>query len=206
MTELLLVITITILAVLSPGADFALVTRNSLLLSRRHGVFTALGIGLGVMVHIGYSLLGVGVLLQQSLLWFTGLKIAGALYLIYLGIKLLRSPEQRPGEEPAEGARMSTWGALRSGFLTNALNPKTMIFVLSLFMQVIQPGTALPVQIGYGVIIVLAHVLWFVLVALFFSAPAIAGRLLAYKRRIDQLFGAVLVGFGLLLSVLSVRP
>ncbi|MBB1611401.1 amino acid transporter [Pseudomonas sp. UMC65] len=206
MTELLLVITITILAVLSPGADFALVARNSLLLSRRHGVFTALGIGLGVMVHIGYSLLGVGVLLQQSLLWFTGLKIAGALYLIYLGIKLLRSPEQRPGEEPAEGARMSTWGALRSGFLTNALNPKTMIFVLSLFMQVIQPGTALPVQIGYGAIIVLAHVLWFVLVALFFSAPAIAGRLLAYKRRIDQLFGAVLVGFGLLLSVLSVRP
>jgi len=205
-TELLLVITITILAVLSPGADFALVTRNSLLLSRRHGVFTALGIGLGVMVHIGYSLLGVGMLLQQSLLWFTGLKIAGALYLIYLGIKLLRSPEQRPGEEPAEGARMSTWGALRSGFLTNALNPKTMIFVLSLFMQVIQPGTALPVQIGYGAIIVLAHVLWFVLVALFFSAPAIAGRLLAYKRRIDQLFGAVLVGFGLLLSVLSVRP
>nr|WP_186355211.1 LysE family transporter [Pseudomonas protegens] len=203
---MLLVITITILAVLSPGADFALVTRNSLLLSRRHGVFTALGIGLGVMVHIGYSLLGVGVLLQQSLLWFTGLKIAGALYLIYLGIKLLRSPEQRPGEEPAEGARMSTWGALRSGFLTNALNPKTMIFVLSLFMQVIQPGTALPVQIGYGAIIVLAHVLWFVLVALFFSAPAIAGRLLAYKRRIDQLFGAVLVGFGLLLSVLSVRP
>lgn len=206
MTELLLVITITILAVLSPGADFALVTRNSLLLSRRHGVFTALGIGLGVMVHIGYSLLGVGVLLQQSLLWFTALKIAGALYLIYLGIKLLRSPEQRLGEEPAEGARMSTWGALRSGFLTNALNPKTMIFVLSLFMQVIQPGTALPVQIGYGAIIVLAHVLWFVLVALFFSAPAIAGRLLAYKRRIDQLFGAVLVGFGLLLSVLSVRP
>ena len=206
MTELLLVITITILAVLSPGADFALVTRNSLLLSRRHGVFTALGIGLGVMVHIGYSLLGVGVLLQQSLLWFTALKIAGALYLIYLGIKLLRSPEQRPGEEPADGARMSTWGALRSGFLTNALNPKTMIFVLSLFMQVIQPGTALPVQIGYGAIIVLAHVLWFVLVALFFSAPAIAGRLLAYKRRIDQLFGAVLVGFGLLLSVLSVRP
>lgn len=206
MTELLLVITITILAVLSPGADFALVTRNSLLLSRRHGVLTALGIGLGVMVHIGYSLLGVGVLLQQSLLWFNGLKIAGALYLIYLGIKLLRSPVRRPGEDGTAELGMSAWGALRSGFLTNALNPKTMIFVLSLFMQVIQPGTALPVQIGYGAIIVLAHVLWFVLVALFFSAPAIAGRLLAYKRRIDQVFGVVLVGFGLLLSVLSIRP
>ncbi|MGC5701358.1 LysE family transporter [Pseudomonas sp. NFXW11] len=205
MTELLVVITITVLAVLSPGADFALVTRNSLALSRRHGVLTALGIGLGVMLHIGYSLLGVGVLLQQSLLWFNGLKIAGALYLIYLGIKLLRSPVTGEQEKSAS-ARMSGWAALRAGFLTNALNPKTMIFVLSLFMQVIEPGTALPVQIGYGAIIVLAHVLWFVLVALFFSAPAIAGRLLAYKRRIDQLFGGVLVGFGLLLSVLSLRP
>ncbi|MEN5090169.1 LysE family transporter [Pseudomonas protegens] len=206
MTELLVVITITILAVLSPGADFALVTRNSLMLSRRHGVFTALGIGLGVMLHIGYSLLGVGVLLQQSLLWFTGLKIAGAVYLIYLGGKLLRGSDQGPQEAGTASLEISSWAALRSGFLTNALNPKTMIFVLSLFMQVIQPGTVLPVQIGYGAIIVLAHVLWFVAVALFFSAPAIARRLLGYKRRIDQVFGVVLVGFGLLLSVLSMQP
>ncbi|AZC24966.1 LysE family transporter [Pseudomonas sessilinigenes] len=206
MTELLVVLTITILAVLSPGADFALVTRNSLMLSRRHGVLTALGIGFGVMLHIGYSLLGVGVLLQQSLLWFTVLKSAGAMYLIYLGYKLLRSPAPAGQETLVQRQVMSGWAALRSGLLTNALNPKTMIFVLSLFMQVIEPGTRLPVQLGYGAIIVLAHVLWFVAVALFFSAPAIAGRLLAYKRRIDQLFGAVLVGFGLLLGVLNVRP
>jgi RhtB (resistance to homoserine/threonine) family protein len=205
-TELLAVITITVLAVLSPGADFALVTRNSLMLSRRHGVLTALGIGLGVMVHIGYSLLGVGVLLQQSLLWFTGLKIAGAMYLIYLGVKLLRSPAQGGAEVAKAATEMSSWAALRSGVLTNALNPKTMIFVLSLFMQVIEPGTAWPVQVGYGAIIVLAHVLWFGLVALFFSTPAIASQLVAYKRRIDQLFGAALVGFGLLLSALSLKP
>nr|WP_178124809.1 LysE family transporter [Pseudomonas sp. Fl4BN1] len=203
---MLVVITITVLAVLSPGADFALVTRNSLMLSRRHGVLTALGIGLGVMLHIGYSLLGVGVLLQQSALWFSGLKMAGAIYLVYLGIKLLRSPAQGSGEVRPSGGEMSSWAALRSGFLTNALNPKTMIFILSLFMQVIQPGTGLAVQIGYGAIIVLAHVLWFVMVARFFSAPAIASRLMSYRRRIDQLFGAVLVGFGLLLSALSVGP
>nr|WP_178125984.1 LysE family transporter [Pseudomonas sp. Fl5BN2] len=203
---MLVVITITVLAVLSPGADFALVTRNSLMLSRRHGVLTALGIGLGVMLHIGYSLLGVGVLLQQSALWFSGLKMAGAIYLVYLGIKLLRSPAQGSGEVRPSGGGMSSWAALRSGFLTNALNPKTMIFILSLFMQVIQPGTGLAVQIGYGAIIVLAHVLWFVMVARFFSAPAIASRLMSYRRRIDQLFGAVLVGFGLLLSALSVGP
>lgn len=206
MTELLVVITITVFAVLSPGADFALVTRNSLMLSRRHGVLTALGVGLGVMLHVGYSLLGVGVLLQQSPLGFTALKIAGAMYLIYLGFKLLRSPVPSRQEAFAGRVVMSGAAALRSGLLTNALNPKTMIFVLSLFMQVIEPGTALPVQLGYGAIIVLVHVVWFVVVALFFSAPAIAGRLLGYKRRIDQVFGAVLVGFGLLLGVLGAGP
>lgn len=204
MTELLVVITITILAVLSPGPDFAMVTRNSLVLSRRHGVFTALGIGLGVMLHIGYTLLGVGLLVKESLLLFSVLKIAGALYLVYLGIGMLRS---RAVEEDVavDAPRVSAWAALRTGFLTNALNPKTMIFVVSLFMQVMQPGTALGVQIGYGAIIVLAHVLWFVAVALFFSAPGIRARLMAYKRRIDQLFGVLLVGFGVLLSALSLR-
>jgi len=204
MTELLVVITITILAVLSPGPDFAMVTRNSLVLSRRHGVFTALGIGLGVMLHIGYTLLGVGLLVKESLLLFSVLKIAGALYLVYLGIGMLRS---RAVEEEivVDAPRVSAWVALRTGFLTNALNPKTMIFVVSLFMQVMQPGTAPGVQIGYGAIIVLAHVLWFVAVALFFSAPGIRARLMAYKRRIDQLFGVLLVGFGVLLSALSLR-
>ncbi|SDZ03845.1 LysE family translocator [Pseudomonas sp. NFIX28] len=205
MTELLAVITITILAVLSPGPDFAMVTRNSLLLSRRHGVLTALGIGLGVMLHIGYTLLGVGLLVKESLLLFNLLKIAGALYLVYLGIGMLRS---RAVEEQVtvDVPRVSAWAALRTGFLTNALNPKTMIFVVSLFMQVIQPGSAAGLQVGYGAIIVLAHVLWFVAVALFFSTPGIRARLMAYKRRIDQVFGVLLVGFGGLLSVLSLRP
>ncbi|AZD09987.1 Threonine efflux protein [Pseudomonas chlororaphis] len=204
MTELLVVITITILAVLSPGPDFAMVTRNSLLLSRRHGVFTALGIGLGVMLHIGYTLLGVGLLVKESLLLFSVLKIAGALYLVYLGIGMLR---RRAVEEEVtvDAPRVSAWAALGTGFLTNALNPKTMIFVVSLFMQVMRPGTAPGVQIGYGAIIVLAHVLWFVAVALFFSTPGIRARLMAYKRHIDQLFGVLLVGFGVLLSALSLR-
>lgn len=205
MTELLVVITITILAVLSPGADFALVTRNSLLLSRRHGVLTALGIGLGVMLHIGYSLLGVGVLLQQSLLWFNGLKIAGALYLIYLGVKLLRSPVQRPGEGPARGAEMSSWGALRSGFLTNALNPKTMLFVVSAYSQVVQPGASLGLNFAYGAFMSLAHWVWFSLVALFFSREALRQAMLRRQRMVDRVIGVALIGLGVAVVFVNVR-
>ena len=87
------VILVTTLAVISPGADFAMVTRTSLLRSRSAGLWVALGIGCGVLVHVGYTLLGLGVLLQ-SLPWlFTLLKWAGAAYLVWLGISLWREAD-----------------------------------------------------------------------------------------------------------------
>lgn len=199
MTELLAVITITILAVISPGPDFAMVTRNSLLLSRRAGVLTAIGIGLGVVVHVSYTLLGIGLLIKQSVWLFGLLKLAGAAYLIYLGIKMLRAKPDT-GVETATPPAMSDVAALRTGFLTNALNPKTTVFIVSLFMQVVQPTTPITVQIGYGVFISAAHMLWFSLVALFFSSGAIRLRLLRVRHWIDRAFGGLLVGFGVLLA------
>lgn len=199
MTELLAVITITLLAVISPGPDFAMVTRNSLLLSRRAGVLTALGIGLGVLVHVGYTLLGVGLLMQQSLWLFNAVKLAGAAYLVVLGIGMLRA---QPGDAaPANAtAALSDAAALRIGFFTNALNPKTTIFIVSLFMQVVQPTTPLAVQLGYGAFISVAHMAWFALVALCFSSGAVRARLLAARHWIDRTFGGLLIVFGLLLA------
>lgn len=198
MTELLAVITITLLAVISPGPDFAMVTRNSLLLSRRAGVLTALGVGLGVFVHVGYTLWGLGLLVRESIWLFNLLKLLGAAYLIYLGVSLLRAPAQAVDTAPQE-APQSDLAALRMGFLTNALNPKTSIFVVSLFMQVVQRDTLLEVQAGYGAFIALAHVAWFGLVALCFSSGAVRARLLAVRGVIDRAFGTLLVGFGGLL-------
>ena len=199
MTELIAVVTFTLLAVISPGPDFAMVTRNSLTLSRRAGVLTALGIGLGVLVHLTYTLLGVGLLIEQSLWLFNAIKLVGAAYLIYLGVTMLRA---KPGVAPADGAAppASDWSALRTGFLTNALNPKTTVFIVSLFIQVVHPDTPLAVQIGYGAFISVAHMVWFGLVALCFSAGAVRERLLAVRHWIDRLFGGLLVGFGVVLA------
>ena len=200
MTEWIAVITITLLAVISPGPDFAMVTRNSLLLSRRAGVGTALGIALGVLVHVTYTLVGVGLLIQQSTVLFQALKLVGAAYLIYLGVKMLRTQASTPQADHAAAA-LSDAAALRTGFLTNVLNPKTTVFIVSLFMQVVQPDTPLAVQIGYGAFIALAHAAWFSLVALCFSAGAVRARLLAVRHWIDRAFGGLLVGLGLLLAV-----
>lgn len=200
MTELLAVVAITFFAVISPGPDFAMVSRNSLLLSRRSGVLTALGIGAGVCVHVTYTLLGVGLLIQQSLWLFNLIKLAGAAYLIFFGIKMLRA-KPASAEVLAEQPVLSSLGALRTGFLTNVLNPKTTIFIVSLFMQVVQPQTPLAVQLGYGAFIVLAHAVWFSAVAIFFSTDSVRGRLLAVRHWIDRVFGALLVGFGMLLAL-----
>lgn len=200
MTELLAVVAITFFAVISPGPDFAMVSRNSLLLSRRSGVLTALGIGAGVCVHVTYTLLGVGLLIQQSLWLFNLIKLAGAAYLIFLGIKMLRA-KPATDEMLAEQPALSSLGALRTGFLTNVLNPKTTIFIVSLFMQVVQPQTPLAVQLGYGAFIVLAHAVWFSAVAIFFSTDSVRGQLLAVRHWIDRVFGALLVGFGMLLAL-----
>ncbi|BBS85610.1 LysE family translocator [Aeromonas media] len=200
MTELLAVVAITFFAVISPGPDFAMVSRNSLLLSRRTGVLTALGIAAGVCVHVSYTLLGVGLLIQQSLWLFNLIKLVGAAYLIFLGIKMLRA-QPETGEELASQPALSSLGALRTGFLTNVLNPKTTIFIVSLFMQVVQPQTPLAVQLGYGAFIVLAHALWSSAVALFFSTPSVRSRLLVVRHWIDRIFGGLLVGFGMLLAL-----
>lgn len=200
MSEWIAVITITILACISPGPDFAMVSRNGLLLSRRAGLLTAVGIGMGVLVHVCYTLLGLGLVLQQTPWLFNALKLAGAAYLVYLGIKMIRSGpvvEQLNAPPPA----ISDLAALRTGFLTNALNPKTSIFIVSLFMGVVRPDTAVTVQIAYGLFIATAHVVWFSLVALCFSTGKMREKLMASRQWIDRGFGGLLVSFGVFLTI-----
>jgi RhtB (resistance to homoserine/threonine) family protein len=199
MAEWLAVITITLFAVISPGPDFAMVSRNSLSLSRRAGILTALGIGAGVLVHVSYTLLGIGILIQKSPALFDALKLVGAAYLIWLGTKMLFSRKAEGPISVTETA-LSDLGALRVGFLTNALNPKTTIFIVSLFMQVVQADTPLATRIAYGLFISLAHVVWFSAVSLFFGAPPIQQRIFGVRHWIDRIFGMFLVGFGIALA------
>ena len=205
MIELITVATITLLAVVSPGADFAMVTRNSMVLSRRAGVLTATGIALGVLIHVAYSMAGIGLLISKSIVLFSLIKFAGAAYLIYLGITMMRAKKADLAEASTEPAALSDFDALKTGFFTNALNPKTTLFVVSLFTQVISPQTPLLVQLGYGAFMSLAHLVWFVLVAFAFSSE-MARRVVASSRHlVERGIGAVLVALGLSLAAFSLK-
>lgn len=202
MMELIAVATITILAVISPGADFAMVTRNSMLHGRTAGLLAASGIAAGVQLHVLYTMLGVGVLLKQSPQWFFAVKFAGALYLIYVGYQTWVS---RPNSDTsaAKPQSLTKLGALCTGFFTNALNPKTTLFVVSVYTQVVQPDTPLGIQIGYGLFMSLAHGMWFGLVAAFFSEPGLRVRMLRRQVAVNRVIGGVLGVLGVTLVFAS---
>ena len=101
---------------------------------------------------------------------------------------------------------LSDLGALRVGFLTNALNPKTTLFIVSLFMQVVQADTPLATRLAYGMFISLAHVAWFSIVSLFFGAPPVQRRIFDARHWIDRGFGVFLIGFGIALAVTELAP
>ncbi|MBH3427063.1 LysE family translocator [Pseudomonas alkylphenolica] len=205
MNELIAVALFTVLAVISPGADFALVTRSSYGAGRRAGLSAALGIALGVQVHVLYTVLGIALVISQTPSLFLLMKVLGAGYLIYLGYQSLTNTTRIKLENTDSASGAGVGVAFRAGFLTNALNPKTMLFVVSAYTQVVQPGSALATDFAYGAFMSFAHWLWFSLVAVFFSRAALRRAMLERQRLVDRVIGVALIGLGLAVVFASAR-
>ncbi|MER6955121.1 MULTISPECIES: LysE family transporter [unclassified Streptomyces] len=199
MTELLAVALITVLAVIAPGADFAMIVRNSYLYGRRTGLFAATGVAAGVLVHVTYTMLGVGLLIASSTFLFTIIKLVGAAYLVYIGVRTFRTRGEVEIDLTGK-TELTPLAALRTGFLTNVLNPKTTLFVVSTFSQVVSPGTPAHQQIGYGLFMSLAHLLWFGVVAVFFSQDRMRTLMLRGQKVLNKVIGSVLAGLGVSLA------
>ncbi|CRI59149.1 LysE family translocator [Pseudomonas sp. CCOS 191] len=195
MNELIAVALFTLLAVISPGADFAMVTRSSYAQGRKAGLAAAAGIALGVQVHVLYTVLGIAVIISQSPTLFLAMKVVGVGYLVYLGYKSLTNTT-RISLDGLAHSKASVASALRTGFLTNALNPKTMLFVVSAYTQVVQPGSPLALDFAYGAFMSFAHWVWFSLVAVFFSNHLLRRAMIERQVVIDRTIGMALIGLG----------
>ncbi|MFB6992564.1 LysE family transporter [Streptomyces sp. NPDC056178] len=200
MAEIVAVAVITVLAVISPGADFAMVVRNSCLYGRTTGLLGAVGVAAGVLVHVTYTMLGVGLLIASSTALFTAIKLVGAAYLVHIGVRTFLARDDL-GIDLDSKPRLTRLAALRTGFLTNALNPKTTLFVVSTFTQVVGPTTGLWEQAGYGLFMSVAHLGWFGLVALFFSNARLRTAMLRWQKALNRGIGTVLVGLGVTLGL-----
>lgn len=204
--NLLLYIPLTALLVMLPGPDFALITRISLSEGRDSGQAAACGVALGIMVHTTAAMLGISALIARSVTLFTLLRYAGAAYLCWMGIHALRAGRavtdavvrhggREDGQPPVPGLRRR---AFRQGFLTNALNPKAVVFFLTMLPQFLDPHAALwPQFLELGGIMALFCLGWYLLLAaLLHRIRAIFARP-AFQAWLHRLTGLIFIGFGL---------
>lgn len=191
-----------LLIVISPGADFVLVLRNSLHQGRTTGLWTAIGISLGITVHICYSTLGIGYLISHNELLFNVIRYAGAGYLIYLGIKGLLSKKHAIDILNTPSQSSTKFNAMAQGFFCNVLNPKTMLFFLSVFSQLLTlDKTSQFEALLYGLYMVILHACWFGIVAILFTSRPLQNQLNRMQQKINQACGAGLVIFGIVLGL-----
>ncbi len=197
-----------LLAVASPGPDFAIVLKQSIAHGRRTAIWTSFGVGAAILLHVTYSLLGLGLLLSGSELWFTLVKFSGATYLAWIGVQALRA-RPRPSEgmlaTGVSAAPPSARAAFGTGFLTNALNPKATLFFISLFAVIVSPRTPKLIQAAYGAWMAIATAAWFCLVALLFTQIPVRRTFLRHGHWIDRALGVVFLMFAVSLVLASVR-
>ncbi|MBN7820649.1 LysE family translocator [Bowmanella yangjiangensis] len=191
--EFITIATVHLLAVASPGPDFAIVLKHSVSYGRRTAIFTSVGIGLAILLHVAYSLLGIGLLIQTTPWLFTALSYAAAAYLAYIGIRAMTSHSGKAAEAQAKSGHLSDKKAFVIGFITNGLNPKATLFFLSLFAVVISVTTPLQVKLVYGLYLALATGLWFVALSFLLGSGAVRTFLQSKGYWFDRIMGILLI-------------
>ena len=198
------VFVVSTLGMISPGPNFAITIKNSLLHSRLAGMWTAVGVAVGNLVHVVFSLLGIAVIVSQSILLFNTLKWFGVAYLAYIGLKSLlarREDVEEVMQSSSSSSRhdaqeMGSSRALWVSLWVSLLNPKVTLFYLVLFTQVVEPEAPLLFRIVYGLTAVVLSFVWYALVALAVSHGAVRERFRAVAHWVERAAGAFLIVLG----------
>lgn len=195
LNEFLTVALINFLAVVSPGPDFALITRNSLIFSRKSGIYSAVGLGLGILVHVTYCIIGVGLIISRTPVLFNIIKFLGVGYLLYIAYLSLSDKYHKIGNQKSGHRKkdLEPGESLRMGFITNVTNPKATLFFLSLFTVIISKTTPIVIKIVYGMEMSLVTFLWFAFVATIFSHNIIKKRISRVQYIIEKVMGIILI-------------
>jgi threonine/homoserine/homoserine lactone efflux protein len=198
-------IAISALLILAPGLDTALITKNAVLHGRRAAVATALGVNTGMVVWTAASAAGLVALVEASAVAFTALKLAGAAYLIWIGVATLvasRRPSGAVQDPPPQQRReVAPRTGYRQGLVCNVANPKAAVIFTSLLPQFVSshhPSGLLFLELG-GIFVLLAIVLQgsYAVIAANASRVLLRGR---WRTVLDRLTGVVLIGLGVRLA------
>ncbi len=207
-TDLLTVTIIGILAVMSPGPDTLIIVRNSLLYSKRVGLFTAMGITLGNMFWVLASLAGISILIAKTVLVFNIIKWIGAIYLIYIGLQAFKTRKTVSTDSANSNhltrntsQHLTLKQAFQIGLLTNLLNPKCALFFVSFFSVIVTPTTSIQWRCIYGFEISLIALTWFSILATVLSFSRIKMVFERFATTVERITGAILIILGVKLAL-----
>jgi len=189
MFEFLAFACINLLGAMSPGPDFAIVMRYGLTGSRKAALLSAAGIATALIVHVLYCIFGIVFLIQNSKTLFLAIHFGGAIYLAYLGIRLLQSAS---GNFEPSSVKIHHL-AFRDGLLTNLLNPKATLFLVSLFAQFITPQTSLFQRVVFGALVPTVAFAWFSFLSIMLTHRRFLPHLQRYQHFFMRVMGALLL-------------
>lgn len=197
----LLFVVASLVLIVTPGQDMILVMSRSVAQGSAAGVATAAGVSVGLVGHTVLAALGLGAILRTSEWLFFALKLAGAAYLVYLGVQLLRTR----GHElaVAAGAPRSLWRLFFDGALSNVSNPKIAVFYFAFLPQFVLPGASHPTLSVFVLGLVFAGLTFLVKGPVGLAAGRLSGWLRSRPKVLSWLYrtsGAVLIGLGLKLA------
>jgi threonine/homoserine/homoserine lactone efflux protein len=199
-----LFIATAVLLVITPGQDTFFILGRSLAGGRAAGIFAALGITAGSVVHTILAALGLSALLATSPYAFMAVKLAGAAYLIWIGVRAFMTRSAGFPGAGESGAGDGRWSAFRSGVLTNVLNPKVALFFLALMPQFIAADSTHKVAafLALGLTFMALGVVWCCVLAV--AAASLRGWFLrrpSMATVLDRVAGAIFIALGVRLAL-----
>lgn len=202
-TTLLTLITVHIIALMSPGPDFALVVQNAGRYGRQTGILIALGLSLGILLHSILSLTGASLVIQQQPTLFTVFQAAGGGYLLWLGVNAVRSVLQAAlsgiadtTSESPQRVIANRKQALAKGFTTSILNPKALVFFLSLLSTLVPADMSSTGKVSAIIMLWLTSFLWFAVLAWLLTGKKLQAKLQHWTPYIDGICGVLFITIG----------
>ena len=183
---------VCLLGAMSPGPSLAVVARHALRGGARDGIVCAMAHGVGILLWALLMANGLGVLLIEQPDWFAAVQLAGAGFLLYLGIRVLLSQSSAVVSTEAV-SDSSTRGAGLEGFVIALSNPKIELFFAALFSQFIQPNAGVLEKTLIASTAAGIDTLWYSLVSILLAQTAVLSRLQRRATLLNRLFGGILI-------------
>jgi threonine/homoserine/homoserine lactone efflux protein len=188
---------VQLLAAISPGQSFVLISKLALSNPRPVALSAVMGLGLGTIIWSSAAILGVALLLETAAWAYTAFKIAGGIYLVWLAIMLWRHAPEPVELDGARTKLITPWRAFTLGSLTQLANPKVVVFFGSIFVALLPAHAPAWVYVAAVVIVFFNEIGWYTVVALLFSSARPRAAYMRAKTWIDR----VMAGFLALIGV-----